>query len=155
MVREGRSQKRTVLAPTIFRLGLSTERGTTKSEVRTISLSKSMFNPCGENCSPKMSKVPATSSGTLAKVANLVNYYQLHETVELFSDTWIGHLEPDAWLKGCKPEALPWLFISWVFKKHDEFEKVSQVLIRESDDKLLDDLQDQDIPIPLSMSCEL
>jgi hypothetical protein len=74
---------------------------------------------------------------TLAKLAELVNYYQLHEVVEIFSDSWVANLERTLSLKSYDPELVsPWLFISWVFRKGDEFEKMTQILICGSSDKL-------------------
>jgi hypothetical protein len=67
---------------------------------------------------------------TLAKLAELVNYYQLHEVVEIFSDSWVANLERTLSLKSYDPELVPpWLFISWVFRKGDQFEKMTQILI--------------------------
>lgn len=43
--------------------GFRIERGTTKSLVRIMLALKSMLNPCGENCSPRMLRVEGTSSG--------------------------------------------------------------------------------------------
>lgn len=52
-----------VLALIVPKLGLRTERGTTKSEVRIIFFSKSTLRPWGENWSARMLTCPARSSG--------------------------------------------------------------------------------------------
>lgn len=89
---------------------------------------------------------------TLAKLAELVNYYQLHEVVEIFSDLWVANLERNLSLKSYDPEPVPpWLFISWVFQKGDEFEKMTQILICGSSDKLQDDIDEGGVPIPASI----
>jgi hypothetical protein len=89
---------------------------------------------------------------TLADLANLVNYYKLHEAVELFSDTWVTWSRQELPLESYDPEVvLRWLFISWVFQKGDDFEKMTRILICESDDRLEDNVDDERIPIPASI----
>ncbi len=63
MVRVARSHNRSVLARWMPVVGLRMDSGTTKSDVRMTPLLKSTDSPCGENCSPRMLRVPATSSG--------------------------------------------------------------------------------------------
>ena len=88
----------------------------------------------------------------LADLAHLVNYYNLHEAVELFSDTWVAWTRQNLTLNSYDPEVvLRWLFISWVFQKGDDFEKMTRILIRESDDGLEDDIKDEQVPIPASI----
>jgi hypothetical protein len=90
---------------------------------------------------------------TLADLAHLVNYYQLHEAVELFSDTWITSLKQETQIESYDPElVLPWLFISWVFQKGSDFQKMTRILIWESDDTLGDEIEG--VPIPASITSE-
>jgi hypothetical protein len=95
---------------------------------------------------------------TLTKLAVVVNHRQMHEVVKFFSDTWIENLKPLANLipGSPTPEVLDWLFVYWVFQKEDEFRKASQVLERESDDTLEDEV-DAGPPIPASIisKCEI
>jgi hypothetical protein len=44
---------------------------------------------------------------TLAKLAELVSYYHLHEVVEIFSDSWVANLERTLFLKSYDPELVP------------------------------------------------
>jgi hypothetical protein len=96
--------------------------------------------------------------GTLTKLAVVVNHRQMHEVVEFFSDTWIENLKPIAGLIPGSPtsEVLEWLFVFWVFQKEEEFKKASQVLERECDDSLEDEV-DAGPPIPASIisKCEI
>lgn len=98
-------------------------------------------------------KVPRTVPlATLADLANLVEYYKLHEAVELFSDMWVTTLRPKVPLETYDPKVvLRWLFISWVFQKGGDFEKMTRILIYESDDGLKDDVDNMRIPIPASI----
>ena len=89
----------------------------------------------------------------LVQLAHLVNYYQLHEAVELFSDTWVTTLRPEYTLK-CYDDPnviLMWLFISWVFHREDDFKTATLILISESDGRLQDSVDNQRIPIPASI----
>ena len=90
---------------------------------------------------------------TLTELAKLVDYYCLHEAVELFSDTWVANLKEKAFPKSYNPEVVSWLFISWVFHKGDAFERMTQAMICECDDKSLNDIEHENIPIPPSISC--
>jgi hypothetical protein len=103
-----------------------------------------------------MRKVPRSLPlHTVAGLANLINYYQLHEAVEPFPDIWIENLDFEAFQRSYKPKAvLRWLLISWVFQKRDQFEKMTQTLIYESDDKLQEVVDHESIPIPASIISE-
>jgi hypothetical protein len=90
---------------------------------------------------------------TLARLASLVSYYQLHEAVELFSDTWIANLKQKAFPRTRVPDAIPWLFVSWVFQKENEFEKITRILEHESDDRLEENV-DESFLIPASIVSE-
>ncbi|KAF8862923.1 hypothetical protein BDZ45DRAFT_722895 [Acephala macrosclerotiorum] len=73
----------------------------------------------------------------LSKLAIAIKYRQMHEAVELWSDTWIENLKRDKGLPGSyTPELLSWLFIFWEFQKDEDFRKVCQILERVSDDSL-------------------
>ena len=92
---------------------------------------------------------------TLADLANLVNYYKLHEAVELFSDTWVTGLRQKLPLESYDPEVLlRWFFISWVFQKGYDFKKMTRILICEGDDRLEDNVDNERIPIPASIMRE-
>lgn len=83
----------------------------------------------------------------LTKLAVLVNYYQMHEVVELFSDTWINTLVREGLPQSYSTEAIKWLLIAWVFHKPMEFQAVSRVIELGCDETLEDDL-DEGMPIP-------
>jgi hypothetical protein len=67
----------------------------------------------------------------------------MHEIVALWSDTWIENLKkdegpPDSYT----PEILlSWLFIFWVFRKAKYFKSISQILERECDDNLENEVE--------------
>lgn len=63
IVLDDRFQRRKVLARWIPNVGFKMVTGTTKSEVRIMFFLKSTLSPWGENCSPRMLSVLATSSG--------------------------------------------------------------------------------------------
>jgi hypothetical protein len=84
-------------------------------------------------------KVPRqVSLKMLSRLAFVVNHRQIHEAVELFSDSWIKNLKRDPLPCSYIPEVLSWLFIFWVFQKEDDFRNMSQILERESDHSLED-----------------
>lgn len=83
----------------------------------------------------------------LTKLAVLVNYYQMHEAVELFSDTWIDNLVEGGLPETYSPEVISWLCIMWVFHKPVEFKAVSRV-IEFGCDETLENEFDEGFPIP-------
>jgi hypothetical protein len=93
-------------------------------------------------------KVPrSVTLDMLTKLAVLVNYYQMHEVVELFSDTWIDNLVKEDLPESYSSEAIRWLLISWVFHRPVEFRAVSRVIESGCDETLEDDF-DEGLPIP-------
>lgn len=99
-------------------------------------------------------KVPRNVTlDTLTKLAILVNYYQLHEAVGFFSETWIGDLKQKSFPKSLDAEVIPWLFISRVFSMNHEYAQLTQILEYESDDRLEDNI-DNNLPIPASIISE-
>jgi hypothetical protein len=83
----------------------------------------------------------------LTKLAVLVNYYQMHEVVELFSDTWINTLAKEGLPQSYSTETIRWLLISWVFHKPMEFQAVSRIIELGCDETLEDDF-DESLPVP-------
>jgi hypothetical protein len=85
----------------------------------------------------------------LAKLAILVDKYQILERVEIFSDMWIddiqngGHGLPVTF----GPDILPWLSVSWVFGKENIFQQVTEILEREGDSDMGGE-SIQELPIP-------
>jgi hypothetical protein len=93
-------------------------------------------------------RVPrSVSLDMLTKIAVLVNYYQMHEVVELFSDTWIDTLVREGLPESYSQETISWLLITFVFHKPMEFRAVSRVIELGCDEKLEDDF-DEGLPIP-------
>lgn len=141
------SSKHLILASSTFRISLGSD---TFSEGRILRTEGSLVIPLPDEDPDAMiillniihglsSKVPRrVDLNMLSKLAVAVNYRQMHEAVELWSDTWIENLKRDEGLPGSYiPEILlPWLFIFWVFRKDEDFRNMSQILQRESDDKL-------------------
>ena len=96
-------------------------------------------------------KVPRqVSLHMLTRLAFVVNHRQMHEAVELFSDSWIENLKPAPLSGNDIPDVLSWLFIFWVFQKEDDFRNMSQILEQESDHSL-GDKADASPPIPASI----
>lgn len=90
------------------------------------------------------SKVPRrVDLNMLSKLAVAVNHRHMHEAVGLWSDTWIENLKRDEGLPSSyTPEILlSWLFIFWVFRKDEDFRNMSQILERESDDSLENEVE--------------
>ncbi|KAL8908191.1 MAG: hypothetical protein Q9171_005544 [Xanthocarpia ochracea] len=84
----------------------------------------------------RIRKVPRTVDlGMLTNLAILVDKYELLETTEMIKDHWIQGLESDIPLSFTN-DLLPWMCISWVFKKPEIFEKVTRVAQLESEGNL-------------------
>lgn len=79
----------------------------------------------------------------LAKIAVLVDYYNCHEVVELFSECWIRELSCDLPKEYCR-DLILWLTVSWVFSQKELFKTVTKVAVRESKGPL----QTLGLPIP-------
>jgi hypothetical protein len=153
------SSKHLILASPTFRTSLGSD---TFPEGRTLQTEGSVVVPLPDEDPDAMTilmhiihgrKAPRhVSLETLTKVAVVVNHRQMHEVVEFFSDTWIENLKPLANLipGSPTPEVLKWLFVFWAFQKEDKFRKASQLLERESDDSLEDEV-DAGPPIPASI----
>lgn len=74
----------------------------------------------------------AISMEALAKVAAIVDYYKYHEAVELFTDTWIDHLEVEPPLKKSSVDLIHWIFISEVFTEEGLFKRATRRAIQAS-----------------------
>lgn len=85
----------------------------------------------------------------LSRLAVLINYYAMLESVELFSDTWIENLKREGMPTEYNEHVLPWLFIFWVFEKGDDFRDMARLVQRECDERL-DELVGA-IPLPHTM----
>ena len=82
----------------------------------------------------------------LAKIAVIVDLYQFHEAVEVFTDMWVAHLRSDI-PKVYSRDAVLWICISWVFRLHDEFHSATRAALRYSSGPI----QDMGLPIPESV----
>lgn len=79
----------------------------------------------------------------LAQIAVLVDYYDCHEVVELFSECWIrdlSHNLPDEYGR----DLILWIAISWVFSQETLFEAMTEVAVKKSKGPL----QTLGLPIP-------
>lgn len=79
----------------------------------------------------------------LAKIGVLVDYYDCHEVVAHFCETWIGNLKPHVPTVYGRDLVL-WLSVSWVFFQADLFKATTRVALRES----CGPLNTPDLPIP-------
>ena len=87
----------------------------------------------------------------LTELAILVDKYELSETVEMLLDFWLQDLESTIPLTLNK-YLLPWICISWVFKKSEIFNNLTQIAQMESKGLL----EANQLPIPeyvLSKNC--
>ncbi|KAH0555722.1 hypothetical protein GP486_006333 [Trichoglossum hirsutum] len=82
----------------------------------------------------RMQKVPdSVSLDSLAKMAALVDKYNCAEAIAPFSRMWIDKLKserPDTF----SDALFQWLYITWVFKEHQEFESAIKIIQREGCD---------------------
>ncbi|KAG4431287.1 hypothetical protein IFR05_013231 [Cadophora sp. M221] len=138
------SSKHLILASPTFRTSLGSD---TYPEGRTLQNEGSLAIPLPDEDPDAMiillniihglsSKVPRqVDLNMLSKIAVTVNHRHIHEAVGIWSDTWIGNLKRVEGLpRSYTPDTLlPWLFISWVFRKHEDFRKMAQILEQESD----------------------
>ena len=83
---------------------------------------------------------------TFIEVATIVDKYELLETTELVTEHWFRGLEGDIPSSFTK-RLLPWMCLSWVFKKPEIFRKTTQIAILESEGLLEVDY----LPIPQSV----
>ena len=84
--------------------------------------------------------------GMLTNLAKQVDKYELLETTEMIKDHWIQGLESDIPLSFTN-DLLPWMCISWVFRKPEIFSKVTKVAQLESEGIL----EANQLPIPQSV----
>jgi hypothetical protein len=85
----------------------------------------------------------AVSKDQILQIAILVDKYQLHELMEIYSDEWIRVLQPEVpqtWTQ----ESLDWVCIFWVFGKGQEFKEITKIIQREAPRPISSDI----LPIP-------
>jgi len=66
----------------------------------------------------------------LPQLAVLVDYYQSHEAVEIFSDMWVNGLKEEL-PRAYTENLIRWICVSWVFRKRDEFRQVTSIAHRQ------------------------
>jgi hypothetical protein len=93
-------------------------------------------------------KVPrVVSLATLTALAILVDKYNMLEAVELFSDLWIDNVKDEEPMpESFTDDVPPWLVISWVFQKPEEFKAMSRIIEQECDETL-EDMFGDDLPV--------
>lgn len=79
----------------------------------------------------------------LIHISILVDKYQLHEVVEVFSDGWIQALDQEV-PAGLTVDLIPWLSIFWVFGQSDKFKLMTRIMERECDGTT----ETEGLPIP-------
>ncbi|KAH6674274.1 hypothetical protein B0J14DRAFT_617053 [Halenospora varia] len=67
----------------------------------------------------------------LTTIAILVDKYELHESTDLFANTWIDALKTSMPETFCK-QLISWICITWVFRRPAEFTWASFVAIKQS-----------------------
>lgn len=82
----------------------------------------------------------------LTELAVLVDKYDLLEATEMFLDSWFEDLQNNV-PQEFNEDLLPWICISWVFKKQEIFERVTKTAQRESDGPI----EEYRLPIPGSV----
>ena len=68
----------------------------------------------------------------LTELAVLVDKYELLESIEILLDYWLQNLESTIPLT-FNNDLLPWIFVSWVFKKSKIFKRVTKIAQAESE----------------------
>lgn len=86
----------------------------------------------------------------LAKIAVLVDYYQCHEAVKFYSDTWTSNLQ-EPFPPDDNRDRLLWLLVSWVFPNKLTFKTLTKAMICESTGPI----QSLGLPIPDNVISEL
>ncbi|KAF5599891.1 hypothetical protein FPANT_2948 [Fusarium pseudoanthophilum] len=79
----------------------------------------------------------------LVKVAMIVNYYDCHESIELYTDIWLEGLRSE-FPKSYGRDCVLCLFVSWVFSRPIMFRDMTQLALRHSQ-KLI---EAEDFPLP-------
>lgn len=96
-------------------------------------------------------KVPRkVSLDLLTQLAVLVDYYECHEAVEVFSKIWIKAWK-NRWPDRYGYDVIRWLCISWVFRDGRIFKNMTRILQRQATNPL----QTFELPIPSRIVGEL
>ncbi|KAF5010214.1 hypothetical protein FDECE_3626 [Fusarium decemcellulare] len=82
----------------------------------------------------------------LAKLSIIVDYYECHESMDVYADIWLKHLQ-DELPRTYGGDCMLWLLISWVFSREDIFESMVALALRSS--KQL--IEAKDLPIPADL----
>ncbi|RDW91135.1 hypothetical protein BP5796_02300 [Coleophoma crateriformis] len=67
----------------------------------------------------------------LLSLAILIDKYRLHELTRFFAEIWLDAVKDDIPTEMTR-ELVPWLVITWVFGRADEFRNITRILERES-----------------------
>ncbi|KNG91535.1 hypothetical protein ANOM_000056 [Aspergillus nomiae NRRL 13137] len=92
----------------------------------------------------------------LVEIAQLVDYYECHEAVEPFSNSWLIHLKirslsPPHYIPSSDDEARKWISISWVFNEANAFQESSKYL----ESKSTSTISFSGLPVPSTIQGEL
>jgi hypothetical protein len=80
----------------------------------------------------------------LAKLAQIVDYYEIRDAVSRDSESWIHKLEKTTLLKYYCQESVMWICISWVFGEAEIFKTMTALALNHSRGPI----QTLDLPIP-------
>lgn len=85
-----------------------------------------------------------------AKLVVVVDYYECHESIDIYIDIWLKNLEREL-PKVYGRESMLWMLISWVLSRADTLQSMAHLALQYSS-KLIEVL---DLPIPADLLSEL
>ncbi|KAH6845614.1 hypothetical protein B0I37DRAFT_189601 [Chaetomium sp. MPI-CAGE-AT-0009] len=75
-------------------------------------------------------QVPRTVSlHMLAKIAVIIDYYKIHEALEVMTTLWMASLKPSMPSHWFLPDDVLWIFVSWVFVDGTAFTQITKTAI--------------------------
>lgn len=86
----------------------------------------------------------------LARVAQVVDYYFLHDTISYASEIWLEKLKAAPMPTRYCMESVLWIWVSWVFKESRVFEKMMLIAVKQSRGPI----QTLDLPISGTICCK-
>ncbi|KAL3424403.1 hypothetical protein PVAG01_03684 [Phlyctema vagabunda] len=96
-------------------------------------------------------KVPRHVSFDLLKtIAILIDKYEMHEVAEVYTDRWFIELKNIKFPQRFTIETIPWIFITWVFKRYSEFRSMTRLVQLHCTERLKEEIGKKypELPIP-------
>jgi hypothetical protein len=72
----------------------------------------------------------------LTHIATIVDFYQCHEVVKIFSETWYKNMSTE-FEDEYSRETLLWLSVSWVLPNQEVFDRAAQAILKHMDGRQL------------------